>query len=107
MESTDGETHLALPVLSISRACPIAWTADSLCGVKAGYMKMMCDLPRCVQLSRERIHLLSLIFLTDLSVGQMSVHSMFDLFSVIQRFLWWPSSLISFVCDFLTAEPWQ
>lgn len=88
MESTDGEAHLAQPVLSISQACPIVWTADSLCGVvEAGYVKMMCDLPRCVQLSRESIHLLPLICLADLSVGQMSVHSMFDLFSVIHCFL--------------------
>lgn len=70
MESPDGEAHLALPVLSISQACPIVWTADSLCGVKAGYVKMMCDLPRCVQLSRESIHLLPLICLADLSVGR-------------------------------------
>lgn len=67
----------------------------------------MCDLPRHVRLSRERIHFVSLICLADLSVRQRSVHSMFDLFSVIQWFLWWPSSLTSFICDFLTAEPWQ
>lgn len=65
---------------------------------------MMCDLPRHVQLSRERIHLVSLICLADLFVGQRSVHSMFDLFSFIQWFLWWPCSLVSFICDFLTAE---
>lgn len=64
--------------LSISQACPGVWTAGALCGVKAGYLRMMCDLPRHVHLSRERVHLVSLICLADLSVGQRSVHSMLD-----------------------------
>lgn len=72
--------------LSISQTCPSVWAADALCGVKAGCLKM-CDLPRHVQLSRERMHLVSLICLADLSAGQRSVHSMLDLFGVIQWFL--------------------
>lgn len=96
METTDGGAHLWL---SISQACPGVWAAGALCGAQAGYLDGVWP-----QISRHRY---TLFCLPVLYVGCSSGQSMFDLFSIIHRFLWCPSSLISSICDFLTAEPWQ
>lgn len=99
----NGDAHLAVPV---AEHLPVSALQMLSVGVRL-VTWMVYNLPRHVQLYREKIHLVALICLADLSVGQRSVQSMFALFSVIHRFLLCPSSVTSFICDFLTAEPWQ